>query len=278
MERDLDFIYVGLPKAGSTWLFEALREHPGARVLASKSSKFFESDAPGSLADYRKLLARLEPGGLAGEISHDAYMYDNTAPRLHEAFPDVRILACLREPGDFAQSVLTWWTTHTREFGNCPREMVTHSHFRAAVDQLSRLQAFYELFPRERIKVVLFDDLVANPNAFYDEICGFLGLSNEYRPACLSSVVNMARPPRYPLLTRAIYRTGDVVRNAGFGDLVERAKRSPTLDTLLYMPSASPSDPEIVREAEKIRKAARPNLDRLEDLIGRPVPPAWREA
>lgn len=280
MGRDLDFIYVGLPKAGSTWLFDVLREHPDVRMLASKSSKFFETDLPGSLDEYRDLLGQMKPDGKAGEISHDAYMYESTAPRLREAFPSVRILACLREPGDFARSVLTWWTTHTREFGHSPQEMASHPQFRAATDPLARLEPFYRLFPREQIKVMLFDDLVADPDGFYGEICDFLGLSEAYRPAGLTKVVNKARPPRYPLLTRAIYRSGDVFRTAGFGALVERAKRSTALDMLLYAPSSSGrgADREILREVEEVRKAVRPSLRQLERLIDRPIPPTWWEA
>ena len=161
MARDLDFIYVGLPKAGSTWLFEALGEHPDARLLPSKSSKYFESDAPGPISEYRNLLARVEPGGKVGEISHDAYVRTDTAQRLRDNFPDVRILVCLREPGSFVQSMLLWLKTHTNLYGSGPEEIASNAYIRDAMDFAGRLKPFYDLFPADQVKVVFF----AEPSA-----------------------------------------------------------------------------------------------------------------
>ena len=41
-----NFIYVGAPKSGSTWLFEALKEHPQVYVAPEKSTTYFEEDGP----------------------------------------------------------------------------------------------------------------------------------------------------------------------------------------------------------------------------------------
>ena len=274
--RGLDFIYIGTPKAGSTWLFEALREHPDARLLASKSSTHFETDNPGPIGDYRKLLTRLDPGGKAGEIAHDAYIYGGTAQRLRDAFPQVKVLACLREPGDFARSMLSWLATHTNLYGSNVAEITAHPHYHAVMDYVGKLAPFYELFAREQVKVVFFDDFAADAVGFYREICAFLGLSSEFRPEVLERVVNPARPPRVAALTHSIFRAGRIERAIGLGGLVEGAKRSKLMEGVLYAQPSSEVDPAIHEAAARTRAAARPRLDELEALIGRPVPPAWR--
>lgn len=275
--RDLDFIYVGLPKAGSTWLFEALAEHPEARLLPSKTSKYFESDTPAPIGAYRKLLARLEPGGKVGEISHDACFHADTAQRLRDHFPDVRILVCLREPGAFAQSMLLWLGTHTNLYGSGPQEITSNAYIRGAMDFVGRLQPFYELFPAEQIKVLFFDDLVDDAPGFFREICTFIGISPDFEPSILRQIVNPARPPRVTVLTHAVFHMGRVVRALGLGGFVERVKRWSWLEALLYAPPSSAIDPAIREAAEKARRDARPTLEALERLIGRPVPPAWRD-
>lgn len=277
-QRDLDFIYVGAPKSASTWLFEVLRKHPGAYVLPSKSSGFFETDTAGPVDLYRALLAPAPAMSRVGEIAHDAYLYPGSARRLREAFPQVRIIACLREPGDLAASILKWWATHTRRFGNAVSEMTRHPHFRRQMDYAECLRPFFAEFPAEQIKILFFDDLVNDALRFYGEVCEFIGLDCTFETAKLSTMVNGARSARIPALTKAIYALGGVGRRLGLGTYVERAKRARLLGTLLYSGQAAPAVPEIAQAALRERSLAQSRLASLEQLIGRPVPASWREA
>lgn len=275
--RDLDFIYIGQPKSGSTWLFEALRTHSEVRLLPSKSSKYFETDERLDLDPYRELLGKLKPGGLVGEISHDSYMYASTAERLYEAFPKVKIIVCLREPGAFAQSVLQWWSTHTKKFGDTPEEMREHPHFRAAMDYEGGLKRYFDRFPAEQIKVVFFDQLKSDPVGFYASICDFLGVGKEKSVEELTRVVNKARPPRIPSITRTIYGAGDVFRRAGLGNFVEAVKRSDAVQTVLYA-SERPVENSIIEAAAAEREALGARLDQLEAMLPTKLPPQWRQA
>lgn len=277
-QRDLDFIYIGQPKSGSTWLFEALRTHSEVRLLPSKSSKYFETDERHDLGPYRELLGELPDGGLVGEISHDSYMYASTAERLHEAFPKVKIIVCLREPGAFAQSVLQWWSTHTKKFGDTPDQMRQHPHFRAAMDYQGGLKRYFDRFPAEQIHVVFFDQLKSDPVGFYASICNFLGVGEEKSAEELTRVVNKARPPRFSPVTRTIYGAGDVFRKAGMGNFVEAVKRSATVQTVLYAPEKNAIDSSIVEAAAAERQALATKLDQLEALLPTNLPPAWRQA
>jgi hypothetical protein len=92
----------------------------------------------------------------------------------------------------------------------------------------------------------------------------------------LERVVNPARPPRVAALTHSIFRAGRIARAIGLGGLVEGAKRSKLMEGVLYAQPSSEVDPAIHEAAARTRAAARPRLDELEALIGRPVPPAWR--
>lgn len=276
--RDLDFIYIGQPKSGSTWLFEALRTHSEVRLLPSKSSKYFETDERLDLEPYLELLGKQPEGGIVGEISHDSYMYASTAERLYEAFPKVKIIVCLREPGAFAQSVLQWWSTHTKKFGDTPEQMRRHPHFRAAMDYEGGMKRYFDRFPAEQIQVVFFDQLKSDPVGFYSTICDFLGVAQEKSVEDLTRVVNKARPPRIPRITRTIYRAGDVFRKAGMGDFVEAVKRSDTVQTVLYGPDKKPVANDIIEAAAAEREALATKLDQLEALLPTQLPLEWRQA
>ncbi len=277
MQRDLDFIYIGTPKAGSTWLFEALREHPDVRLFPSKSSKHFETETPGPIAEYRERLDLLPEGGKIGEISHDVYLYPGNAKLLAENFPDAKIIVCLREPGDFAKSMLLWLQTHTFVYGSDAKAMAQHPILRAALDFVGQLQPYYDAFPADQIKVVFFDDLQADPSQFYDEICDHIGVSTNFRPAVLDEVVNPARGARFEWFTHSVYRAGVVFRALGLGNFVENVKRWPIMETLLYKRRVT-VDPSVLDTAAIEREQAKPSFDALEKLIGRELPAHWREA
>ncbi len=273
----LEFIYIGVPKAGSTWLFEALRHHPDVRLFPSKASKFFETETPGPVSEYRKQLDRLPAGGKIGEISHDAYLYPHNARILRESFPGVRILICLREPGDFAQSLVRWLQAHTGEYGGDAKTMMEHPRLRAWMDFLGGLKNFYDEFPPGQIKVVFFEDLKSDPRRFYEDVCSHIGVTAACDPETLERIVNPARAPRIPLLTHAVFHIGGLTRKLGFGKLVEDAKRWRLLEAILYS-SRDATDPSVAEVALRERERARTMLDQLEAMIGRELPPRWREA
>lgn len=276
MARDLDFIFVGTPKSGSTWLFDTLREHPEASLLASKSSGFFETHKPGSLDDYRTLLERECKNRVIGEIAHDAYLYPDTAARLRVAFPKVRIFICLREPGDFAESILKWWRTHTDRFGGSVAEMEAHPFFRRQTDYVGSLAPFFQLFPKGQVRTFFFDELSEDPARFYREVCGFIGIDPNFVPVSLRTIVNPARAPRVRGLTKIAYGAGGLARQLGLGALVESAKRSRAVARLIYS-GAAPIDPEIRAAAIRVRARLSTQISCLEEIIGRPVPTAWGE-
>ena len=277
MHRPLDFIYIGTPKAGSTWLFEALRTHPDARLFPSKASKFFETDEPGSISDYQAQLDQFEAGGKVGEISHDAYLFAHNASLLRKHYPDVKIIVCLREPGDFAKSMLLWIKTHTHMYGDDAQSMTAHPRLRRALDFVGQLKPFYDAFPSEQIKIVFFEDLQSDPRRFYNDICDHIGVSSSFEPEGLTRVVNPARAARFMPFTHAVFDIGVLMRKIGFGGLVEAAKRFKPLEALLYKPHEN-VDPAVLKSAEAERARARALFEPLESLIGRELPQSWREA
>ena len=275
--RKLDFIYIGTPKAGSTWLFESLRNHPDVRLFPSKASKFFESETPTPIGEYRRQLDRFAPGGKIGEISHDAYLYPHNAAILREHFPEVRVLVCLREPGDFARSLLQWLQAHTSQYGDGAEAMMAHPRLRAWMDFAGGLRRFYDVFPHEQIKVLFFEEFQADPRRFYEDVCRHIGVTSSCEPEVLRRIVNPARSPRFPLVTHAAFHAGVLTRKLGFGKLVEDAKRWRLLEKILYSPEAT-IHPSVLAAARRERDRSRAMFDALETLIGCRLPERWHGA
>lgn len=200
-----DFFVIGVPKAGTTALHVALARHPQLFMSDIKEPKFFMCDGPPPTRggpgdakslreriwrreDYEALFAGAPAGTLRGE-STPFYLYDPDAQRrLHDAVPNARLIAVLRDPVDRAHSNWTHlWSAGLEPEGDfvaaCRREderaAAGWAQFWRYLDQGrygEQLQRLYARFPREQVLVLRYRQLVDEPISTLDEICAFLGV------------------------------------------------------------------------------------------------------
>jgi len=271
-----NFIYVGAPKSGSTWLFEALREHPDVYVCPEKSKGIFEKGASGSIGDYVDRFSDALHESAIGEISHDTFLYPNAARRIRREFPEMRILVCLREPGEFAVSAIGWLLTHTNRFGNTPELVAESTRMTELLDYPARLRPFLTEFPRNQVNVLFFDQLQSDPALFVKNVFEFLGVDPDFEPSVISRVVNPAAPPGFRLITHGAFKLGVTLRKLGLGAFVERAKHNPIVKRILYSSKLSQADRETLDLiARKARAKSHANLQELQELLDAPLPRGW---
>ena len=271
-----DFLYIGMPKAGSTWLYEALRAHPGAFVPESKGLEFFDRNFDRGVEWYLGHFAACPAGNLAGELSHDTYACPDAARRISGLFPTMRLILCLREPGDAARSILQWWSTHTRAFGTSIEEMTAHRHYRALLAYRENLESFRREFDASQVLVLFYEDLRKDPRRFVRSVYGFLGLDADFVPPGLEAVSNAARAPRSATMSRVAYRLAGALRRMGAGSFVESAKASTLLGRALYGGPAPHRETDALRAAaEQARLLVAPDHAALAALTGRALPVEW---
>jgi len=177
-----DFVGVGVARAGTSWWFSLLTQHPKvAKTKAHKELHFFdhymgvEDFDP---AAYHRYFPR-PPGMVAGEWT-PRYMYDYwTPPMLHRAAPEAKILVILRDPVErylSNQALIRSRglpTSHT---------LVNHQFERGLyARQLHGLLAYY---PRDQVLVLQYERCVADPQAQVRRTLEFIGLDpDEWQPA-----------------------------------------------------------------------------------------------
>jgi hypothetical protein len=130
----------------------------------------------------------------------------------------------------------------------------------------AQLDAYFRSFPRERFHVMLFDDLRSD---FVGTIRGLLGFLGVDADADISPVVgNRASAPRAAALNRWLRsrsRLGRLIKSRlppRALSYVRRALRGPFLKPFTY----PPIDPDTARE---LRARYRPDIERLEGMLGR---------
>ncbi len=213
------FIVIGAYKAGTTSLHEYFAQHPGVYMTRVKEPNYFAFD-PGnerhlgvarhdfpvrSLAQYEALFANAPPAARRGEAS-PAYLHSPVAPeRIRAVVPDVRLIVSLRSPVDRAYSHFQMALRSGRlRDPSVPREPDDAMWFRASL-YAQALQRYMDLFGRDRICCVLFDDLVRRPAETMQNLFDFVGADRGFRIEA-AYAHNPGGMPRHPRLYRALQR------------------------------------------------------------------------
>ena len=178
-----NFIVIGAAKAGTTALYWYLAEHPAVFMSRVKETNFFayNVDPEGqllygdpdvhrfpvkTLEEYEALFQDVGSATAIGEASPLYLESPQAAARMRAVVPDARIIGSIRHPVDRAYSdYLMYLRRRGREFD--PERELTASAAWARRDsrwmQVScyhpQLQRYFEAFPRDRIHVLLFDDI-----------------------------------------------------------------------------------------------------------------------
>ena len=291
-EFRIDFIGIGAAKSGTTWLVDCLRAHPQIFMPERKEliyfNEYIQDPCEGrnhrrdkGLPWYHSHFADALPQQIKGEFSNHYLVDANAARRIYAYNPLIKLIAVLRNPVDRAFS---------RYRDNYQKQRTQHARFEDALRAepllLSeglyheQLRVYYEVFPRENIKVLLHDDLVRDARAFLQEVLKFLGVA-EFYPEMLGRRSNEAREVRIPVLNQMITATRQ---------FIYRYKMQWCLRLLEYMkitalaeyvrdslntriPGAKPCVRESTRD--ELKAYFSRDVARLEELLGRDLS-AWK--
>ena len=217
MIRDrIDFIGIGAPKCGTTWISACLAQHPEIGFANDKEVYYFADSLVRSYFHasfnhyargpqwYHLQFPSSKPAArIFGEYTVD-YMYDpRSAERIFDYHPDIRILVALRNPVDMVYS--WYWYNRVGLIANLPdtfEAAMAIPAFRDLGCYDRALKPFFDRFPPDRIKILLYDDIRANPQDVLRDLFLFFGVDPTFQPSQMENRVNPAMTTRFPFLQR----------------------------------------------------------------------------
>lgn len=107
MTEQIQFLVIGAQKSGTTSLFQYLKAHPSIYMPAKKEVAFFARDRlfdMGVSYYLSEFFGNVAQGQIAGEASPQYMCFSKCPERIANAFPEVKLLAVLRNPIDRAFS------------------------------------------------------------------------------------------------------------------------------------------------------------------------------
>ena len=284
-----NFIGIGAPKSGTTWLAKCLGEHPDIFMAPVKETEFWKfADAEVRLADYAAHFKGAQNERAIGEFSVRYLSFPGVPERLKSALPNVRLLASLRNPIDQVYS--NYWHLQRQNFNlhdssQVPRSiekaLEKHRDFLCAparyADHLSR---WLSQFPRQQLKIILFDEIESRPAEVLRSLYGFLGVDPTFEPPSLAETgtdVRRGTSPRTPTAARwhsKIY--GALVQNVytpmkrrlgtrRAAQIKEALQVRPLMERLFMRKGYPPMSAET---RALLAKEFEPEIEKLEKLTG----------
>lgn len=263
----VDFIFLGPSKTASTWIYEAIRPHPGLFVPVTKDLYFFDKYYYKGIGWYESFFRGAPAGSLCGELSHDYFSSRIALQRIHAYNPNIKLICCLRNPFERAYS----------SYLHLVRVGLFSGSFAAALSELpfivdegryyTNLKHILSLFDRESVLVLDFDELEASPDLFARRIFNFLGVDEEFVPDVLHQKINPARKARSTTVARIAKQAALLIRHLGFPNLLGRMKHSRLVNWVVYRPEADAAPAEPVTSPEYLVRLYNAELDKLSRLL-----------
>jgi hypothetical protein len=290
-----NFFLVGAAKAGTSALHAYLQQHPEIFMSPVKEPSFFALEGEPrpwffrpdgtpvhvatvhELAAYRALFRDAGGWKVVGDASTMHLLSEEAPRRLHHHAPRAKIAAVLRHPVDRAYSHYLYF----RFRGHEPLESFTDA-FWAEDERVARglgplwryrsmglyaeqLARYLALFPRDQVKVFLYEEWRGEPRRVVAELFRFLGVEDGFVPD-MSVQHRMGGTPRSGALRRAMERETSLARRLGRA-LVPKPLR-PRVEWLLDRWNAA--RPPLARDVRRELTAVyRADIMALQGLIGR---------
>ncbi|MCF8708244.1 sulfotransferase [Rhizorhapis sp. SPR117] len=172
------FIIFGAVKGATTWLSYQLQHNP-AVFLPDPEPHFFSSEYDRGFDWYGQFFRDAAPGQLPGEKSADYLAHPDAARRIAEAVPDIALVVQLRNPVDRAYSDYRMLYRRGTITGGPEdyliRSTTTLPRFLDDGLYYQHLRRWFDHFPREQIKVLLYEDVRERPAWVMQEVCDHIG-------------------------------------------------------------------------------------------------------
>ncbi len=201
-----NFFIVGAARSGTSSLDRYLSQHPEIYITPKKETHFFAHDlfplcfnGPGDERLNRSLIrdedqyAQLFAGAAGKAIGESSAFYlcfPQTADRIAQAVPDAKIIVILREPVARTYSAYMFLARDGRETFSFEEGLSREEErkqqgfepmwwYKELSLYYSQIKRYLEVFGTERVKVLLNDELVANPGQTLRDIFVFLGVKDD---------------------------------------------------------------------------------------------------
>lgn len=270
-----DFLVIGAEKCGTTTLYEDLKSHPEILIAEKESSTLCGGAKTAEILgeEYARLFRGAPSGVKLGEVSTRYAMLpdDPEAPSNAKTIaPNAKIIYIVRNPLDRVIS------HHHHDYGlgfvgpDIDEAVHTHPSLVGHTRYATQIDAWMRFFSRDQVRVVRFEDYVANRINGLAGLLAFIGVESSGGAPSMkahnaASTMHIASGRWSIIAQNRLYRK--FVRPMIGEDVRKRLTRA-------VLPKAPPRpDPPSAATLDHLVEALGPEVRRLADLLG--TEPFW---
>lgn len=290
--RKPNFFIVGAPKCGTTAMYQYLESHPEIYLSPVKEPYFFGSDLKyinlkrPTKDEYLALFEDATDEKIIGEASITYLVSTEAAQEIKSFNPEARVLIMLRNPVDMIYSMHSQALfvqvedvedlekalslEDFRKKGQRIPEKTTILSFilyRELASYSEQVERYFQVFGRDRVQVIIYDDFKQDTAGAYRKTLQFLGVNDEFRPERFDKV-NVNKRRRNEWVTE-ILKNDWVIKAVRLlipsRDLRQSVARKATFITIKETPRpAMPKELRVQLQADFL-----PEIERLSTLLNR---------
>ena len=271
-----NFLYIGTSKAGSTWVFNLLDNHPEVYIVAGKGAYYFDSHFDRGESWYLDHYQSANGQKILGEISH-SYLYSKKASeRIKAMNPNMKLMACFREPAERAFSAYLDRIKNLKFTGTFEQALEEIPSLLERGRYATNLAPYLEKFGRNNLHIAAFDDLKSKSESFAQDIFRFLEV--DLHPMKKETLKKRmpAGTPRSKTAAAFVKKVSFAAKRLGMRRLMGKAKKSVIVRDILYRPYTEKSKPRIQPETRRyLRNEFRSEINNLDAMLGTNFTDRW---
>ena len=279
----VDFIGLGAAKCGSTWLADCLRQHPDIYMSETKELMYFNSYLQTyekidnyrygkPLKWYHDFFKNAKTNQVKGEITPMYLICEGSVHEIYKYNPNVKLFAILRNPVDKSYSHYLYY--RQRGYIDSPTFREAIKDEPSVLDNslyFEQLKPYFELFPRENIKIVFYEDLKKDNKALLADIEHFLGVKTFY-PESIEKRSNATGEPRLRFVNKMLMRIRAFIHSNNLQAVLPILRKTGIVPLAEYIRdhlNAKKMDKKAIEPAlrEELKAYFREDVSNLEKLL-----------
>lgn len=230
-----NFLIIGAAKAGTSSLYDYLKQHPQIYMSPVKEPRFFAPElyteyckdpyrdptnkhrtSPMDLDEYCVLFKEVSKEIAVGEASTEYLYMPKTPERIKQYIPDVKLIAMLRDPVERAFSSFCYQLrdgceklTFEQALQEEEKRIMEKKwwpgwHYKKVGFYYAQVKRYFDTFEREQIKIYLYEDFESNSIKVIQDIFRFLNVDDTFIPSLTR--VNASGTPKSKILQHLLTR------------------------------------------------------------------------
>ena len=288
----LDFLCCGFAKCGTTSLHVALKQNPAVYLPETKETAFIENIWLSSAHKnfHQSYPAVLTAGKVAGGIEP---VYLKSAKTVYHYFgKDLKLLFCIRNPvkaayslfrmqmrDGFRDRIFYYLQKYRKLTPEVFDEWIRREHEKDIFCYINYIREYLNYYPKDQIKIVLFEDMIKCPDIVMEEVQEYIGLDREQRIRydVLPHVNEGERVPKNLACAYINRSIMDLMRETEEKDVELFASMQHVRDQIWLITNENYSEPMLGKTKEELTRFYMDSIREMESFLGRSLRGIWYE-